>query len=63
MNTEQAKTLEEVQQRLNDMNEDTDPLDAHLEAENLLLDALVILKQRDIVLAFMSAKQRAKFDY
>ena len=61
MNTAQAQTIEEVTTRLNDLN--GDPLDTHLEADFLLLDALVILKQSDIVSAFMNAKQRAKFDY
>ena len=61
--TEQAKTLGEVRLRLETLNDSMDPLDAHFEADLLLLDALVLLKQSDIVGAFLGAKHRCRFDY
>lgn len=60
-NTRQAKDLVEVLDRMGNLTGDA--LETHLEADYLLLDALVLLRQSDLVTAYMEAKRIHRFDY
>lgn len=59
----QAQTVEEVVSRLNALTEH-DPEEAHAEADKLLLDALLTIKNgHKIVSAYMDARERVGFWY
>lgn len=58
----QAMTKEEVIERLNALTAG-DPDSAHGEADRLLTDALLIAGMRDVVEAYIAARDRVGFWY
>jgi len=63
----QAQTTEEIISRLNGLNEDDTPNmdreDLHMEADQLLLDALILAGHSPVVEAFQAARDRIGFWY
>lgn len=58
----QARSIDEVITRLNAVT-GADQEDAHIEADRLLLDALLLLGGSEVVSAYQAARERVGFWY